>query len=1034
MLRKSLVFAVLGAVAVVNIFASPALAQYGSFTPSPLLAATAENLRSLSDQIQAIQLQINELLIKSKSVQSVQPLPVTTPVPCDNCDRIAPLPPPAGGFVTLDELPGNPRVSCTLPELKFGSQNNSVFLLQLVLKQGGWYPEGFITGYYGRLTTAAVTRFQNANGLQATGAVDAQTAAALNLIVPKYYPECGIPLPQTGQSLKVTQSGSYALKFKSYDSSARTYFSVEPAAVGRLTEPALPGSTSIRLSLFDKTNYSFSADKFVLVDADGQNLEEIKVVKVDTTNSFFAELALASPLTLRYPERSQVVQYIGSYAGSFPLSATYNLGYYSAGSEIKLSHLANWTSRYNDRGHQVFGPVDSNDPQYYLIQSTGANRWNVLIDEGIHYDWNRVGDPASYNDGEFEIYLEGSEPVVIESKKADSSCGDFDNDKLITKKDIDALQNYVFLGPQDSATTANKADVNGDGLPTASDVVVLQNYLYVNGPGLRCPGAQTPTTPIFQGTINSAFTGANVSAGTVRTKIASFAVQAPAEGIRLTNLNFKVSGDVGASLRLQNLSVSLGGVQFGATVVALQANGSYAFTGSAAIPANVLQTIDIFADVSAGSAGRTYTSPIGFYGGFGTTLVTSKTLHITWSDGTPFSSVPYGGQNATVTAPDVTRAAPASGCGDFNNDKLISKSDIDAITNYVFLGPQDSATTANKADVNGDGLPTGADVVVLQNYLYINGPDLKCQTVLAERGIKVLSPNGGERWETGKTYTITWTANQVFGFASINITSVSNSSYNYQFPAGTSIESGSYTWTVPTWATPRDDYRLTVSANGYSDASDAVLSIVAPPPPPPPPPNQAPTISAISGPATIKVNEQGTWTVTASDPEGKPLRYAVWWGDEGEPGKPVNFSVLTTPVMTHSYSRAGTFTPRFWVIDEGGANSVQKYANATAVSAPTQGPPTITSIAPSSGSRPGGSFANTVLVRLYGYNFTGAIEMINRGITISGSGVTLSSASLTSDGQMSIYLRIDSAATLGSHTITVTTPRGTSNAATFTVL
>ncbi len=101
------------------------------------------------------------------------------------------------GYLTLEEVSGNPSVSCVIPEMKQGSGNKSVYLLQMVLKQAGYYPEGFITGYYGKLTTKAVQAFQKGNNLTPnSGHIDSQTANALNQLVYKYYPtECSETTP-----------------------------------------------------------------------------------------------------------------------------------------------------------------------------------------------------------------------------------------------------------------------------------------------------------------------------------------------------------------------------------------------------------------------------------------------------------------------------------------------------------------------------------------------------------------------------------------------------------------------------------------------------------------------------------------------------------------------------------------------------------------------------------------------------------------------------------------------------------------------
>lgn len=84
-----------------------------------------------------------------------------------------------------------------------------------------------------------------------------------------------------------------------------------------------------------------------------------------------------------------------------------------------------------------------------------------------------------------------------------------------------------------------------------------------------------------------------------------------------------------------------------------------------------------------------------------------------------------------------------------------------------------------------------------------------------------------------------------------------------------------------------------------------------------------PVISGFSGPTTLAVGQQGTWSVTATDPtQSYPystgqLTYSIVWGDEGlyntytlaAPSYlQTNYSQSTT--YTHTYSTPGTYTVR----------------------------------------------------------------------------------------------------------------------------
>lgn len=94
--------------------------------------------------------------------------------------------------------------------------------------------------------------------------------------------------------------------------------------------------------------------------------------------------------------------------------------------------------------------------------------------------------------------------------------------------------------------------------------------------------------------------------------------------------------------------------------------------------------------------------------------------------------------------------------------------------------------------------------------------------------------------------------------------------------------------------------------------------------------NGAPTVESFTGPATLETNAEGTWTVSASDPENGSLSYAIDWGDSG---MLKSFLAFITPgdtfvqesTFTHAYANEGEYTIKVTVKDEQG-----KTATATA--------------------------------------------------------------------------------------------------------
>lgn len=87
--------------------------------------------------------------------------------------------------------------------------------------------------------------------------------------------------------------------------------------------------------------------------------------------------------------------------------------------------------------------------------------------------------------------------------------------------------------------------------------------------------------------------------------------------------------------------------------------------------------------------------------------------------------------------------------------------------------------------------------------------------------------------------------------------------------------------------------------------------------------NKPPTISGFSGPTTLAVNQTGTWTIQASDPENGSLSYGIIWGD-GRDMSPVAYGASLVPefvqttTFTHSFITAGTYTVTIVVRDASG--------------------------------------------------------------------------------------------------------------------
>lgn len=88
--------------------------------------------------------------------------------------------------------------------------------------------------------------------------------------------------------------------------------------------------------------------------------------------------------------------------------------------------------------------------------------------------------------------------------------------------------------------------------------------------------------------------------------------------------------------------------------------------------------------------------------------------------------------------------------------------------------------------------------------------------------------------------------------------------------------------------------------------------------------NKPPVILGVDGQSALQVNQKGTWTVKAYDPENEVLKYSVIWGDEPIQLKPMvqsPFSFQQTATFTHSYAKPGVYYPVFIVTDDKGLSA-----------------------------------------------------------------------------------------------------------------
>jgi peptidoglycan hydrolase-like protein with peptidoglycan-binding domain len=238
-----------------------------------------------------------------------------------------------------------------------------------------------------------------------------------------------------------------------------------------------------------------------------------------------------------------------------------------------------------------------------------------------------------------------------------------------------------------------------------------------------------------------------------------------------------------------------------------------------------------------------------------------------------------------------------------------------------------------------------------------------------------------------------------------------------------------YMTAMPNMQTPPGTYPVSVTNQNGVTSNTIDFTVVA---------QQntvSPVISGVDSPTNLTVGQSGTWTVRASDPEGKGLSYSVLWGDESTVYPAAmsaqRSSFIQTSTFTHAYNNPGVYTVTFVVRGQNGQTS---QISTTVQVTGTNSKPQITSVYPSEIK----SFRTTVTI--YGTGFTRYTNSINfNGVTNvdinvpSYDGTSLQfTVPATPCSQLD---RMCAQVILGDgvYPITVTNENGTSNSAQITV-
>jgi len=258
------------------------------------------------------------------------------------------------------------------------------------------------------------------------------------------------------------------------------------------------------------------------------------------------------------------------------------------------------------------------------------------------------------------------------------------------------------------------------------------------------------------------------------------------------------------------------------------------------------------------------------------------------------------------------------------NSNFVAGQSISAYTvpsNWAALPVGQSGTSA--------GLPGVTTGPVYMSSMFVGNN-------LNKPSITVVSPNGGEVINIGQSYTVKWSSTSKYGGVELYVVNPATSKSYPISACCISVSSGQFLWPSigqglgETPAIPPGQYVLGIkyyptdsignSLPSTGDVSDAPFTITSPCTAS----GTVPVICGVTAPTQLNVNQQGTWSVQASDPQNGPLSYAVDWGDTGatacSPAVPqANFVQTTT--FTHGYCAAGVYNVTFTVTNSAGLSA-----------------------------------------------------------------------------------------------------------------
>ncbi|MCE5249078.1 PQQ-binding-like beta-propeller repeat protein [bacterium] len=268
----------------------------------------------------------------------------------------------------------------------------------------------------------------------------------------------------------------------------------------------------------------------------------------------------------------------------------------------------------------------------------------------------------------------------------------------------------------------------------------------------------------------------------------------------------------------------------------------YAITSKGSLKWKFQTVGNVFSSPAISSEGTVYIGS----GHFLYAVKSDGTLKWKFQTGDNIWSLPAIGIDGTVyigSVDDYIYAVESDGSlkWKFQTENCVFSSPAIGIDGTVYIGSIDNYIYA----VQSDGslkwkFQTGADInsspaIDIDGTVYVGSADGYLYAFAPETSgagtITLISPNGGETWQSGTTQNITWTSSNVDSVR-IDYSTDSGSSWN-EIVSSTSAAPGSYEWTIPTSInSTKCLIRITsVGDSSVNDTSNAVFTISPSSPP-----------------------------------------------------------------------------------------------------------------------------------------------------------------------------------------------------------